>query len=341
MSDVHERQFDTLLLDLHLGHLSAAEQAELRRRIAGDPQLAAQDRALASVFEALRAVPDRQAPLGLCARIVASVRAAGRAPRVVRPRDEITEALERSSQRVIRLGNLRDVVAVAAMLVLAIGLGVPGLLHMRERSDRLGCSNHLRQLGVGVQQYALTFGSALPFAGWAGSDCSWQPSDDPGVQTVPNRRHIYPLLRLAYVADPRLFVCPAQNDVPMPRDEVLRHDDFIEGRNVSYAYQNMAGVRPSTNDDPQLVILGDDNPLFADGMPLFDARRLPWSDRATSNSHAHDGAGQNVLTLAGQVKWLTTPLGGVDGDNIWILRDTLEYTGREGPAASTDSHLLK
>ena len=106
----------------------------------------------------------------------------------------------------------------------------------------------------------------------------------------------------------------------------------------------MAGVRPSANDDPDLPIMADDNPLFADGLPLFDARRwqrLPWGDAADVNSRAHGGAGQNILTLDGRVRWTTTPLSGVEGDNIWILRDVAEYTGREGPAAATDSHLLK
>lgn len=32
---------------------------------------------------------------------------------------------------------------------------------------------------------------------------------------------------------------------------------------------------------------------------------------------------------------------GVDGDNIWTLLKVQAYTGREGLATLTDSHLLK
>jgi hypothetical protein len=127
----------------------------------------------------------------------------------------------------------------------------------------------------------------------------------------------------------------------MPRAEIQRHDDFLEGRNVSYAYQNMAGVRPSAHDDPRLPLMADENPLFADGVPVLDFRRLTRADPASANSRAHDGAGQNILTLRGEVIWAKTPLSGIEGDNIWTLRGVTEYTGREGPASSTDSHLLK
>ncbi|MCK4342574.1 MAG: hypothetical protein KAY37_12720 [Phycisphaerae bacterium] len=340
MSASQEHDFDPRLLDLHLGHLATAEQAELRRLIADDPALAAQDEALTAVFRALASAQEERVPDGLTARVTARVRSAGPPPRVVRPTDDLTETVEGTRERVIRLGNLRDIVAVAALIVLAIGVGVPGLMHMRERNLRMGCSWNLAQLGHGVQQYATTFNASLPFVGWGGQN-SWQPSNDPRLVTIPNRRHIYLLLQQAYVVDPRLFVCPSQGGVPMPIDAIERHNDFIEGRNVSYAYQNMAGLRPSANDNPRLPILADENPLFDDGLPLFDARRLSWGEPAQANSRAHGGAGQNLLTLDGSVIWVKTPFSGIDGDNIWTLIDVTEYTGREGPASPTDSHLLK
>ena len=340
MSSTYEHGFDARLLDLHLGHLSTSEQAELRRRIADDPGLGAQNEALATVFAALRAVQDEPVPATLLQRVTASVRNAGPAPRVVRPTDELTVATERTNGRIIRLGNVRDLAAVAALIVLAVGVGVPSLMHMRERHDRLGCSWNLAQLGRGVQQYAATFNASLPFVGW-GQHQSWQPSNEPGVVMVPNRRHVYPLLLQAYILDPRLFVCPSSRGVPMPREAVRQRDDFLESRNLSYAYQNMAGVRASANDDAGLSILADENPLFDGGVPLFDAQRLPWSDPGHVNSRAHGGAGQNILTLGGHVQWTTTPLSGVNGDNIWTLDGVTEYTGHEGPRAATDSHLLK
>lgn len=340
MTDAQEHEFDPRLLELHLGHLSAAEQAELHHALQTDPRLAAQDEALAGVFEALAAAAHERAPADLAGRVLKRVAALRTPPRVVRPADELTEAVERQSERVIRLGTLREIVAIAAVIVLAVGIGVPGLMHVRDRNQRMGCSWNLAQLGLGVQQYASTFNASLPFAGWSAAS-SWQPSAVPGVQNVPNRRHVYPLLRYAYVADARLFVCPSRGGVPMPREAIQRYDDFIEGRNVTYAYQNMAGVRPATTDDPRLPIMADENPLFDDGRPLFDPGRLAGVSPAEMNSAAHARAGQNVLTLAGEVRWVRTPLAGVDDDNIWTLMGVQRYTGQEGPQTATDAHLLK
>ena len=341
MADAHEHTFDTRLLDLHLGHLSEAEQAELRGRLAAEPELAAQHRALTTMFDALRALPAPRMPADLPARVLARVRAAGPSPRVVRPADSLTRHIEARGERIILLGSLRDVIGIAALIVFAVGVGVPGLLHLRERQQRLGCSHNLASLGFGLQQYASTFNASLPFAVFAGPRHSWKPSGDPNVETVPNRRHVYPLLRLAFVNDPRLFLCPSQQHLPMPRQEISQREDFLEGRNLSYAYQNMAGVRPSAHDDARLPILADENPLFADGMPLLDALRRTYSDPATANSRAHRSAGQNILTLGGHVKWTTTPNCGLDDDNIWTLPGVSNYTGREGPATASDSHLLK
>jgi hypothetical protein len=340
MAEAREHEFDPQLLDLHLGHLDAGAQAELRQRLAQDAALSAQNEALASVFQALNTAARPEPPEDLAARVCARVAASGPAPRIVRPPDELTAELERRTERVIRLGNLRDIVAVAAMVVLAIGVGVPGMMHMRERQDRMGCSWNLAQIGQGMQQYVASSLGSFPFVGWS-HNASWQPTSDPNLTNIPNRRHLYPLLRYAYVREPRVFVCPAQGDVPMPKEAIGQVNDFVEARNLSYAYQNMAGVRPNAQDDPRLPVLADENPLFDSGRPVFDARRLLQGDSVRRNSPAHRGAGQNLLALDGRVRWVTEPLAGVRGDNIWVLHGVLEYTGREGPQSASDSHLLK
>ncbi len=341
MSTPSSNDFDNRLIDLHLGHLSAEQADELRRQIDADLVLRAQHNTLAGVFNTLDSWTDDPAPDDLADRIIIRAAAAGRPPRI--SRDAITETAEATPaprERRISLGGLREVLAIAAVIVLAVGIGFPSLLHLRERSYRLGCSWNLAQIGRGIQQYATAFNSSLPFVGWSGTD-SWQSTDNPEIVTVPNRRHVYPLLRLAFVRDPQFFICPAQCDVPMPRAQIHRRQDFLEDGNVSYAYQNMAGVRPSANDDANLPILADDNPLFADGLPLFDARRLRITDPAQRNSHAHGGAGQNILTLGAHVKWVTSPLAGINNDNIWTLEGITEYTGREGPTSANDTHLIK
>lgn len=334
-------EFDPRLLDYHLGNLSDEQRQALHEQLRGDARLAAQHDALASVFAALGQLPRALPPADLGARICERVRSLGRPPRVLRRTTTARLIEEHQEPAILRLYSFRDVAAVAAVIVLAVGLGVPGVLHMRDRSERLACSYNLARLGAGMQAYSLANAGSLPFVGWSPRH-SWQPSDDADVQVVPNRRHLYPLLSLSHVRT-EWFICPASRDVAMPQSEIARHDDFLESRNVSYANQNMAGVRPSSAGSPALPILGDDNPLFDNGIPLGElaAATLGLRDPARINSRAHRGAGQNVLTFDGHVQWMTTPFSSRNGDNIWTIQGVDRYTGHEGPASADDAQLLK
>ncbi len=341
MSSSLESEFDPQLLELHLGRLSERERTALEQRIQNDSGLRAQHEALTTMFQALRSARGPGLPAGLTEKISARVATAGPPLRVTRPaRQTVTELAEAEGARVIRLHSFREIAAVAAIIVFAVGLGVPSVLHMRERAHRYACTTNLGDIGRGMQAYAMANHGGLPFVGWSGRNI-WRPTDEPGLDVLPNRRQLYPLLRSGRVRA-HIFVCPSASDLPMPEDQVPYHDDFLESRNLSYAYQNMAGVRPSLRDDPDLPVLGDDNPFFDNGWPLFAVvRNLGLSDPAQANSRVHGGAGQNILTIRGNVRWMTTPDCGVNGDNIWTLEDVDEYTGREGPQTSTDSHLLK
>jgi hypothetical protein len=335
--------FDEALLDLHFGRLSDADSARLMERIRGDAALASQHEALTGVFAALRSWRDA-APASaadLPNRVLLRVRAAAPPLRVSRPSQRETPRIAWENERVIRLHSIRDVLAVAAMVVLAVGVGVPGLLHMRERGHRTMCASNLAQIGRGLQAYASAYGDDLPFAGWSAVS-SWRPTNEPGFNVVPNRKHIYPLVR-AQLVPTTVFVCPSERGVAMPADQARQRDDFLESRNVSYANQNMAGVRPTLKSNPAFVVLADDNPNFTDGQPLLElaAQTVGLRDPAQSNSRAHGGVGQNILRLSGATEWTTSPNAGYANDNIWTLSDVLHYTGREGPATATDSHLLK
>ena len=339
MSDQASHEFDPDLLDLHLGRLDDRQRRELEQRLQSDAALAAEHEALSVMFAALRAYRDETPTVRpeLVSDICRRVAAAGAPPRVVQPEPDLAALAERENGGIIRLSSLRDIMAVAAMIVLAVGLGVPSLLHMRERGRRIACSANLASLGRGMQTYALANGESLPFVGW-NARLSWQPTGDPGLELQPNHRHAYLLVRNRLVP-PEVFVCPSSPDVPMPADMVAAFSDFPESRNISYAYQNMAGARPSLRANPDLPVFGDDNPLFDNGVPLLSSLSL--RKPSETNSRVHRGAGQNVLTLRGNVRWTTTPNCGIAGDNIWTLRDVSEYTGREGPRDSADAHLLK
>ncbi|MBK8915267.1 MAG: hypothetical protein IPM64_11845 [Phycisphaerales bacterium] len=332
----HDQAMDGQLLDLHLGALSVTDRAAVLQRVAADPRLAEQHAALSGVFSALRSAADSPPlPADLVQRTCARV-ASAPALRIRRPAATADASLVR------RVFGLRDVIATAAMVVLIVGVGVPSLLHVRERGQRVMCSAQLAQIGQAMGSYATAHAGALPFAGW-GPRASWAPSSDPAADVRPNRRHLFPVVRAGTVS-PRALICPSTTDVPVPAAKVRELEDFPDARNLSFAYQNMAGQRPTLNRTPSdMPIVADDNPIFDRGrflmadIPTRLGLQQPWA----VNSRTHAGRGQNVLTLGGRVLWTTSPDVGIDGDNIWTLRGVQGYQGREGPGAETDSHLLK
>ncbi len=323
------------LIDLHLGRLEPDMRAELLARLDADPDLRREHETLTELFAALASFDAPAPPADLPRRICARIDAARATQQILAQQQQVSRAAG-------RLLSLRDLLAVAAVLVMMIGIGVPGLLQMKQRARRVACSWNLGQIGRGVQAYAATFAESLPFAGWD-VRATWSPTNQQQMHLIPNRRHLYPLLRRRYVPSAAVFICPGAGGVPMPAALIPRRDDFLESRNISYAGQNMAGVRPSLRSAPDMPIVGDDNPIFADGIPLLDvaARRLGLRNPARLNSRAHGGSGQNILTISGVVRWVTTPDAGLGGDNIWTLQGVRRYTGREGPQKATDTHLLK
>lgn len=313
----------------------------LADRQAGNPATNELDPQLVEALTALDAWKITPSP-ALSQRVLEGVRArvavSTSGPRLVTAPAGESRRKDRfpSEPLVLRMGNWRDALAIAAVIVFAVGVGVPGMLNMKARNQRIGCSQNLAMLGQGIQQYTHTYASSLPFVGM-------RPAQNVSraEPAFANRRHMYPLLETAFVADPRLFICPSGRDIPLRTADVKRNRDFPDARNISYAYFNMAGARPSANAPASLPILSDDNPLFADGELLQDVRRYLSGEGVLSNSFAHRGVGQNVLSLDGHVQFARTPLAGLNQDNIWTLQNISEYTGVEGPADANDAQLIK
>ena len=199
-----------------------------------------------------------------------------------------------------------DVVAAAAVLLVVGGLAVPALFKARALAQRTTCVNNLRTLGEGLHVIADRNGDgAFPKV----------EADGPrGVAAV-----FAADLRDAGVIDPAAAVrCPAAGGGPRPpvggahREAAYGRgpEEFaaaVRGLAGGYAYS--LGYR---DDNGELVGLRRDS---GDLLPIL-ADRPPWD--VSGNSPNHGGAGQNVLTIGGQVRWSTSRAAGVGGDDIFV-----------------------
>jgi len=227
-------------------------------------------------------------------------------------------------------------------------------------------------------------GAASPLGGDVPVDGVYFPSrvDNPGtctwpnVKAVGNQANLWLLVKEGY-ALPQTFVCPATQDRPSlnsPYDGTIvgflaidpatgraapAEDKFLKlvaaGR-CSYSYQNqfahpgtdpaMIGGSLTTTHrflHPQrLAIVADRNPYTR--TTLVRQPVLSMTAQAEANSLNHNGTGQNVLYLSGEVEWHDSPRAGAirdDGlpDNIYRPDVGLPTDPYNVPRAPADSFL--
>jgi len=160
------------------------------------------------------------------------------------------------------------------------------------------------------------------------SSCDF-PDCTGGSTVVSTTRALWILVRNGDFY-PEDFVCPASRDTAMIEYDLAAYYDFAGYRNISYGSQVPFGPRdtvPREGADNRMVYIADKGPYYLDTfMPTFETLRgvpvVPesplWRWRKY-NSPNHWGSGQNVLYSDGSVDFATTPLAGVQGDNIYTL----------------------
>ena len=140
---------------------------------------------------------------------------------------------------------MRDLVAVAASILLLIGVFVPGVSHLRDRSQRTACATNLNSIVKGVGLYRDAFAGALPFAGNA-TGAAWLPTTVADGPYASNSRHLYLLIKLDLGPQPDDFVCPScSKSKPMKGGDFAARGDFAECCNNSYSALNLAGCNPN------------------------------------------------------------------------------------------------
>ncbi len=327
------KSWDDLLLDLHLRRLEADQAEEVEQEVASSPELAAKSRGLRELLHLLDA-DEVTTPAGLADRVIARIEAHDH---VIPMREAPVAAGERSAGWGFSFA-WRDLVAVAACIVLFFSLAVPGYRKVQNVSNRSLCLNNLRTISNASTAYAQANGGFLPYANYVPRG-SWLPVSDPKAPVDSNSRHTFRLVTQRYVPDVRLFICPAdKNGRPMSAGNTRQLQDFAQRCNNSYSFIFMntpQGIRIGQLP-PGMVLMADRNPLWPGAQGSVQVVVRP----ETHNSPVHErGAGQNVVYADGHGGWYTSPMIGVDQDDIYRPGQLEFYKGIETPVAATDTFL--
>ncbi len=225
--------------------------------------------------------------------------------------------------------TLVEILVVAGILALMMGILIPAMVKVRESGRRTTCANNVRQIGLALLAYATEHKGELPRIRWKKDVVSpgvyFPPpadSPDPFAATYYNDSSagLFLLVRQERLPT-KIFVCPGTDDVPddlggMPASERSNFSknvpdtDGVRTRSYSYArlYATAAGHDAGFSNkvarmDPSFVLLADY------GMSLCALTQDPakWPDPGKAgNSLNHKQLGQNVLRVDGRVTWETT-----------------------------------
>ena len=226
---------------------------------------------------------------------------------------------------------MREIVGLAASILLFVGILVPGINSARLASQRAACSSNLQAVGTGYVMYVDDNGGAWPYAGPMPEGASWLAQNE--GPRLSNSQHGYLLVKGGYV-QPRAFADPGRSgDIPLDPAFIKDNTDFPDRRNFGYSTSFVQ--RPWHG-----VMMNASQPVVADMNPLVDDPQARTAGNPLgSRSHA-PAIGQNVLRQDGSVTWSRTPHVGMDGDDIYRIIGVKKYTGLERPRTESDAFLI-
>lgn len=284
------------LLGYVLGALEAPEREAVERELSRDPALASELRRLEDSLGriGLTEAPDHfQPPVGLAERTCELVQSVT----LVRPAKAAFSSTSSPAEIIdSRRFTWVDLLTAAAVLIAGFALFVPALSHSRFQAQIATCQNHMRQVGLALQEHAvLDAHRRFPQIAPSGNR---------------SRAGIYApiLVNDQLVLDPRSFFCPTGNFGANPHEfesPTMEELDAATGERLARLWAVMGGDFGYNmgyyTQDGQLVAPRDERranyPLLAD--KPSDVR----PGRTTAN---HLGRGQNILCEDGCVRWCAT-----------------------------------
>jgi len=232
--------------------------------------------------------------------------------------------------------NLFKMVALAAGILIVVGIAFSTLSGMRQRAWRITCKDRLGNIGAGFIRYAGDNDGRIPYvATMAGA--RWSRGDKGS-----NTRHPYLLGKQQYVK-PQNFICPGnRNAVAMdiPIDQLALHNDFPSTNNFSFSSRIMCDKSSKRLNGQRYILMSDLSPVFESfyasnsrppALLVVDKKLI---ERLSSN---HRGRGQNILRSDGSVEYITVRF--IQGDDIFTINGIRKYERCEIPCDEKDTFL--
>jgi hypothetical protein len=278
-------------------------------------------------------------PAGLAFRTLAKV-AEYRCRAVPEPPAAPPTGFGASSER--RWWGRIDMLVAACILLVLGGLTWQSTAVLRATSARLGCADNLRLFHQALMSYSDVRGGELPGVPLQRHPLDPvqiipQPGEMPAVQPqpLPSRNNVAGIfvvqLResgcLAPLTPGVTIRCPGNGDRVLPTisfqdlDSAMTTEEFDQlAKRLAGCYAYSLGYRDPSDNHCGLRRDLDQPDLYLPRVPIMADRPAILPGGGRGNTPNHKG-GQNVLFLAGNVRFCSTPDVGIEGDNIYLNKE--------------------
>jgi len=188
------------------------------------------------------------------------------------------------SVRTLKKFTLVELLVVVTIVSILAGLLLPALVKAMESARSAGCTNNLKQIGIGVSMYC-DDQRYYPF-----------PYYYPGIWYFSLRGYGDPLKTVSgyYYNTGNLYICPSDQEPTNPSNGIIKYMQYSYG----YNYLRLAGAgvneyprRPNMIDKHSRTIL------------MTDSANSVISQYATLSEQDRHHGGANVLFLDYSVRW--------------------------------------
>ncbi len=314
------------LIDFLSGNCEASQASGIKERLEKDEDFRQLHDDIKNTLNAVGLAPEIEAPQDLVEKTLAKISSAKRTEALI--------AKQEIRRRVLRPTlSLRELTAVAAVILLAVIVFVPSIQQARQKQLAIQCASQAGRIGSAILSFANANNDQLPTAGVA--EARWLANDSEPV--VSNSAGLFKLVGAGF-ASPTLFQCPAVGG----RSFVVQSGmaDFPADEHISYSYQHSLGSEAVRRDDPEMAMVAQRMAILSDSTPLFKKGRFHPDKISAQAGDNHRAKGQNVLYLDMHVDWAESPNVGVGGNNIFLAEGIYKYKGTEKPTGPTDTFLL-
>jgi prepilin-type processing-associated H-X9-DG protein len=340
-------QHRELLFDYSVGLTSETEGAEAERLLVESDEAARLYEALRSVLAPLDALEVEPCPEELAERTLLRLKEASRAASDAdHPEERFAVAgVDDVPVRIPFWRNWGDIAAVAAVLVLLVGVVLPTLGFARQKYWQTRCQATLVGVHEGLAHYVAEHEGQLPSIETDVGEPWWKVGYQ-GLENHSNTRRAWILVREGYVLPDR-FICPGRRSggrISFDRLNVEEYSDFPHRSLIGYSVRISSPQSKDNRMMPRKVLMADLNPIAEELPTDYSAQvNLRLSENLLrSNSRNHGGRGQNVLFTDGSVQFLRRRHTNSSNDDIYTTEEMsngCSIRGYERPSCETDAFL--